>query len=170
MKRDESIDVQIGISAGWKVVKGFCDESKIKKKEIKIKIKKKRKNTYRKYLQFNRPGWRLGLGLGLGFLRMTGGYVIWWASASVSAVSAHAETWIYMRMLKMYLKIAHTHRCTAVIHVTRWQHSCAPSRGTGRGTRAWPMPNPNWNIQPDWCPRNLHWSSLNTEFGIGNME
>lgn len=32
MERDESIDVRIEISAGWKVVKGFCDELHRKKK------------------------------------------------------------------------------------------------------------------------------------------
>lgn len=66
---------KLGFLLVEKLSKGFVMSPK-KKKEIKIKKKKKRKNTYRKYLQFNRPGWRFGLGLGLGFLRMSGGYVI----------------------------------------------------------------------------------------------
>lgn len=69
---------KLGFLLVEKLSKGFVMSSTKKKKKDKDKDKEKerRKNTYRNYLQFNRPGSRLGLGLGLGFLRMSGGYVI----------------------------------------------------------------------------------------------
>lgn len=180
MKRNESIDVQIGISAGWKVVKGFCDEFN-KKKKIKIKKRKRKREKILTANICNSIGLALGWDWGWGW-----GFFAWVGVMSsdepsrqsllsqllltTTTTARHGKTWIYMRMLKIYLKIAHTHRCTVVIRATRWQHSCALSRGTGTGTRAWPMQTPNRLIQPHWCPRNLHWSSLNTEFGIRNRE
>lgn len=112
---------KLGFLLVEKLSKGFVMSST--KKKDKDKEKEKRKNTYRKYLQFNRPGSRLGLGLGLGFLRMSGGYVIWWAFASVFAVSAavnnnnNSETWedmnihAYVKNLFENCPYAPLHRC-----------------------------------------------------------
>lgn len=80
------------------------------------------KTSFSKYLQINR------IGLGQGTAEWGGlPYIIWWACASlvVSAAVNSMYTLEYHEYtcvrLKIYLKITHTHRCTAGIHVPQQQ-------------------------------------------------
>lgn len=136
MKRDESIDVQIEISAGWKVVKGFC-------------VELHRKNFSQIFA--NQSDW-------VGVRLSEEGYIIWWASASLEVSAAvnnmykHEYTCV---RLKMYLKITHTHRCTVGIHVP-WaetqrvllcRHPTAHSTGLMPWNFHWSSLNTEYEIQ-----------------------
>lgn len=142
MKRDESIDVQIEISAGWKVVKGFC-------------VELHRKNFSQIFA--NQSDW-------VGVRLSEEGYIIWWASASLEVSAAvnnmykHEYTCV---RLKMYLKITHTHRCTVGIHVP-WaetqrvllcRHPTAHSTGLMPWNFHWSSLNTEYEIQNTYTTR-----------------
>lgn len=123
MKRDESIDVQIEISAGWKVVKGFCDELH-------------RKNFAQIFA--NQSDW---VRVHAWVRRVT----------SFDEPPLHSQAQLLLTTctnmnihtcvrLKMYLKITHTHRCTVGIHVP---HELKHNESSYADTQR--------HIQPDWC-------------------